>query len=98
VTDSAAICAAMAQGQLYSSTGVELRRIAVHDRTYEVEPAQARASVVFIGTGGRELARHTALNEGPAVYVLRGDEGYVRARIELPDGKRAWTPAVRLSY
>lgn len=96
-TDSTAICNSMAQGQLYSSTGVELRRIAVRDREYEVEPAQPRATVVFIGMGGRELSRHTALSEGRAVYALRGDEGYVRARIELPDGKRAWTPAVRLS-
>jgi len=97
VTDSAAICSAMAQGQLYASTGIELRRIAVRDRQYEVEPVEARASVVFIGSGGRELARHSTLTEGPAVYVLRGDEGYVRARVELPDGKRAWTPAVRLA-
>jgi len=97
VTDSAAICSAMAQGQLYSSTGIELRHIKVSDRQYEVEPVPKRASVVFIGQGGRELARHTTLSDGPAVYVLRGDEGYVRARIELPDGKRAWTPAVRLA-
>ena len=97
LTESAAICSAMAQGQLYASTGIELRRIAVRDREYEVEPVQARASVVFIGAGGRELARHSTLSEGPAVYVLRGDEGYVRARVELPDGKRAWTPAVRLA-
>jgi len=97
VTDPTAICAAMADGQLYASTGVELRRVAVRDHEYEVDPVEARASVVFIGTGGRELARHTTLSDGPAVYVLRGDEGYVRARIELPDGKRAWTPAVRLA-
>jgi len=97
LTDGTAICSALAQGQLYSSTGIELRRIAVREREYEVEPVQARASVVFIGSGGRELARHTTLSDGPAIYVLRGDEGYVRARVELPDGKRAWTPAVRLS-
>jgi hypothetical protein len=97
VTEGAAICSAMAQGQLYASTGVELRRIAVRDRQYEVDPVEARASVVFIGMGGRELARHMVVGDAPAVYVLRGDEGYVRARIELPDGKRAWTPAVRLA-
>jgi len=97
VTDSIAICSAMAQGQLYASTGVELRRIAVRDRQYEVEPVQAHAMVVFIGSGGRELARQPAPTDGPAVYVLRGEEGYVRARVELADGKRAWTPAVRLS-
>jgi hypothetical protein len=98
LTDSTAICSAMAEGQLYASTGVELRHIAVRDRQYEVEPVQARASVVFIGMGGRELARHSASSDGPVSYVLRGDEGYVRARVELPDGKRAWTPAVRLVH
>ena len=97
VTESSAICSAMADGQLYASTGIELRRVAVRDREYEVDPVEPRASVVFIGMGGRELARHSMLSDGPAVYVLRGDEGYVRARVELPDGKRAWTPAVRLA-
>ncbi|MEI9948376.1 MAG: hypothetical protein WDO74_05190 [Pseudomonadota bacterium] len=62
-TDGAAICSAMAQGQLYASTGIELRRIAVRDREYEVEPVQAHTSVVFIGMGGRELARRKMLND-----------------------------------
>jgi hypothetical protein len=96
VTDPGPICAALGLGDLYASTGVDLRRIAVHDRRYEVEPVQAHATVVFIGAGGRELSRRSAAN-GPAVYVALGDEGYVRARIELGDGKRAWTPAIRVS-
>lgn len=96
LTEASAICTALAQGQLYASTGVDLRRIEVRDRQYAVDPLERPASVVFIGRGGRELARQRLLNVGPAVYDLRGDEGYVRARVELPDGKRAWTPAVRL--
>ena len=95
-TDASAICAALGQGLLYASTGVELRRVAVHEQQYLVDPVQPLASVVFIGMGGRELARKTLLHGAPAVYDLRGDEGYVRARVELPDGKRAWTPAARL--
>ena len=95
VTDPGAICSALALGDLYASTGVDLRRITVHERRYEVEAVQPRATVVFIGEGGRELARRPAAS-GPAVYTLRGDEGYVRARVELSDGKRAWTPAVRV--
>ena len=95
-TEAGAICASLAQGDLYASTGVELRRISVREREYEVDPVQGLASVVFIGMGGRELSRVMPLNDGPAVYSLRGDEGYVRARIELPDGKRGWTPAVRV--
>ncbi len=98
LTDARPICAALALGDLYASTGVDLQRVAVHDQRYEVEPvpAQASATVMFIGAGGRELSR-VSLRDGPAVYQARGDEGYVRARVELPDGKRAWTPAVRVS-
>jgi hypothetical protein len=97
-TEADAICAALAQGQLYASTGVELRRITVRERAYEVEPVQPFATVVFVGQGGRELSRNTPRSGAAAVYALRGDEGYVRARVELPDGKRAWTPAVRLAH
>jgi hypothetical protein len=96
VTDAAPICAALGLGDLYASTGVDLKRITVRDQRYEVEPVQAHAVVVFVGAGGRELAR-VRPKDGPAVYTLRGDEGYVRARVELSDGKRAWTPAVRVS-
>ncbi len=100
LTDPAPICAALALGDLYASTGIDLQRVSVRDQRYEVEPvpaqAQAQAIVVFIGAGGRELARLEA-GDGPAVYRARGDEGYVRARVELPDGRRAWTPAVRVS-
>jgi hypothetical protein len=96
VTDSGPICAALGLGDLYASTGVDLKRITVHGSVYEVDPLQAHATVVFIGAGGRELSR-VKVNDGPAVYTLRGDEGYVRARVELSDGKRAWTPAVRVS-
>ena len=96
-TEVGAICGALAQGQLYASTGVELEHLEVRDARYVVDPVQAGATVVFIGMGGRELARKHALGSDGAVYELRGDEGYVRARVELPDGKRAWTPAVRLA-
>lgn len=95
VTDATPICAALALGDLYASTGVDLRRITVADGRYEVEPIQPHATVVFIGAGGRELSRRSTA-DGPAIYVARGDEGYVRARVELSDGKRAWTPAIRV--
>ncbi|HEX3849320.1 MAG TPA: CehA/McbA family metallohydrolase [Polyangiaceae bacterium] len=90
------ICSALAQGQLYASTGVELRRITVSARDYSVEPAQPFATVVFIGSEGRELERVKLGTSGEARYALHGGEGYVRARIEGADGKRAWTPAVRV--
>jgi hypothetical protein len=95
--EAAPICAALAQGQLYASTGVELVRISVHERVYEVEPAGPFVSVVFVGSQGRELARSKRGASGSVVYTLHGDEGYVRARIEGENGKRAWTPAVRVA-
>jgi hypothetical protein len=96
VTDPGPICAALGLGDLYASTGVDLRRITVADGRYEVEPVQPHATVVFIGAGGRELAR--ARNSGGSTsYNVRGDEGYVRARVELAGDKRAWTPAIRVS-
>ena len=94
--ESAPICGALAQGQLYASTGVELRRISVTDRSYTVEPASAGVTVVFIGSGGRELARSQVGASGSAAYALHGGEGYVRVRLEGENGKRAWTPAVRV--
>lgn len=91
------ICAALGQGQLYSSTGVELKRISVRERVYEVEPANPFSTVVFIGSAGRELARVKLGAAGSAAYSLRSGEGYVRARVEGEDGARAWTPAVRVN-
>jgi hypothetical protein len=93
-----AICAALAAGQLYSSTGVELLRVTVTRTDYIVESATPDVVVTFIGAGGRELGRQV-LGTAPAKasYSAKGKEGYVRARLESPNGKRAWTPAVRVN-
>lgn len=45
----------------------------------------------FVGRGGRVLAR---TGEMTAVYELRGDEGYVRARVRDSMGYHAWTQPV----
>jgi hypothetical protein len=95
--DVKSICAALARGELYSSTGVELRRIAVNASEYVVEPARPDVGVTFIGSGGRELARVAPrVARGAVSYTVTGGEGYVRARIDSADGKHAWTPAVRV--
>jgi hypothetical protein len=96
--DAKALCAALARGELYASTGVELRRIEVTSAAYRVEPVQSGVVVAFIGAGGRELERVTVQGATTfASYSPTGDEGYVRARLERSDGGRAWTPAVRVS-
>jgi len=93
--EAKSICAALSRGDLYSSTGVELGRILVTATEYTVEPVGHDVVVTFIGDGGGELWRGPVAEGSDAVsYTLRGDEGYVRARIDSPDGKHAWTPAI----
>ena len=95
--DQKAICAGLASGNLYASTGVELRRIAVSPSAYAIEAATSDATAVFIGRDGRELDRiHLDAKHRTATYSPTGDEGYVRARVDGPGAARAWTPAVRV--
>jgi len=98
-----AILAALNSGDFYASTGVTLKDIqATPDSlTVEIRPqtgTQATSSpkryrVVFIGKGGSVLAVST---QNPASYKFKGNEQYVRARIEDSGGRRAWTQPVFL--
>ncbi|MDC3956817.1 PHP domain-containing protein [Polyangium jinanense] len=94
--DRALICEGLAKGRLYSSSGVTLTRIRVTETKLSVWPKEEGAVVVFIGAGGKELAKVGRGPEGDATYELRGDETWVRARVALPDGKMAWTQAYRV--
>jgi hypothetical protein len=91
------ICAALRAGRLYASSGVKLRRIAVKGDTYSITAVNPSVEVEFIGQGGVVLQKVSAERDQIAAYKLRGDEGYVRARITAPDGKRAWTQPARLA-
>lgn len=89
--DASAILDAMERGDFYASTGVELT-------DYQVSPARMTITirqrafekyrVQFIGRGGRVLREVTS---SPATYDIRGDEGYVRAKIYDSNGRVAWT-------
>jgi hypothetical protein len=91
-----AICAALAQGRLYGSTGPALRRILVKDDTYAVYPQSPSALVEFIGKGGRVLQSGKADRDGAARYRLQGGEGLVRARVSEGEGRQAWTQPSRM--
>jgi predicted metal-dependent phosphoesterase TrpH len=91
-----AICAALAEGKLYASTGPALRRIQVTERAYAVYPADLSAEVEFVGKAGAVLQRGKAGSDGAARYELKGGEAYVRARITTADGKHAWTQPSRV--
>jgi hypothetical protein len=91
------ICAALAKGRLYSSTGVVIKRIAVKDDTYAIGLGRGDATVEFIGKNGEILQTGKPGDDGTATYRLVGTEVYVRARITAPDGKHAWTQPSRLA-
>jgi hypothetical protein len=50
--------------------------------------------IQFIGKGGRVLREVT---EPTATYEIRGDEGYVRARVLESNGRQAWCQPIMVS-
>jgi hypothetical protein len=89
-----AILAAMERGDFYSSTGVELTDIAASDTALTVTvrtSSWSKYRIRFIGRGGQVLQESL---ESPATYRIRGDEGYVRARVMESNGLVAWTQPV----
>jgi hypothetical protein len=91
VLSAPAIMEALEQGQFYSSTGVELTDVQATDREVVVDvkaTTWSKYRVQFIGRDGRVLDEQSSL---PARYVVRGDEGYVRAKVIESNGRLAWT-------
>ena len=91
-----AILGAIRRGDFYASTGVTLSDLAVTDRaiTLTVSPVyDSRYTIEFLGSGGRVLA---TVHDRRASYTIRGDEGYVRARVSDSNGRKAWTQATRM--
>jgi len=92
-----ALVAALEAGDFYATTGVRLAsyeadargiRIALPENTSRSAP---RYRTLFIGKGGAVLKTDTSMQ--PACE-FRGDELYVRARVESSDGSTAWTQPV----
>lgn len=94
---AADLLAALAAGRFYASNGPRLARVEMRSDLCEVE-AEAWDTLafrlVFIGAGGRELAR---IRGRSGSYRPRGDEGYVRCRIETGQGLCAWTQPMFLA-
>ena len=89
-----AILSALASGDFYASTGVELADIRTTDQRLTVtvkEQSFAKYTIQFIGHGGRLLKEAVA---SPAQYDITGREGYVRARVLDSNGQTAWTQPV----
>lgn len=95
--DEAEILAAIARGDFYASTGVELSDVASTPTSLSITikaTSYSRYRVQFVGAGGRVLAESVA---NPAVYQFKGDEKYVRARVIESNAKMAWTQPVFVS-
>jgi len=88
---AASILAALERGDFYASTGVELESYAATDESVTVAVKTAPTSkyrIQFIGRNGRQLQENVS---SPAVYQIRGGEGYVRAKVIESNGRYAWT-------
>jgi hypothetical protein len=89
-----AVVEALERGEFYSSTGVELESIESSPQAITITVKQERQSkyrIEFIGRQGKLLAESTT---SPATYTVKGDEGYVRARVLESNGKVAWIQPV----
>jgi hypothetical protein len=85
-----ALLTALERGDFYASTGVELTDIQATDDalTVVVKPMpSSKYRIQFIGRGGSVLEESIAPK---ATYRIKGDEGYVRARVLESNGRRAW--------
>ncbi len=77
----AAILGGIRRGDFYASTGVVIDSLDMNTKEIRLtmKPRiDERFVTEFIGAGGRLLARVTGLR---ATYHIRGNEGYVRARV-----------------
>jgi hypothetical protein len=87
---------ALERGDFYASTGVELTEYHATTKqvTVTVKPrADAKYRIQFIGKDGRVLREVT---ESSATYDIRGDEGYVRAKIIESNGRYAWCQPIQV--
>jgi hypothetical protein len=92
--EARALLDALERGDFYASTGVELTDYQATPKQIAVTvkaTAFAKYRVQFVGKGGRVLRE---LTEPTATYDIRGDEGYVRARVLESNGRMAWCQPV----
>jgi hypothetical protein len=91
-----AIVEALERGDFYASTGVELEDIVNTTDQIKIVIKEEETSgyrVQFTGKNGRLLKE---VESNPAIYSIRGDEGYIRAKVIEANGKLAWTQPVMI--
>ena len=84
-------------GNFYASTGVTLSSLYVRQQQITIkidQPGNFVFNTAFVGRGG--IVLHEEAGTRPA-YRIRGDEGYVRARVMASSGALAWTQPIFVS-
>ncbi|MEI6176657.1 MAG: GDSL-type esterase/lipase family protein [Verrucomicrobiota bacterium] len=81
-------------GNFYASTGVILNDYQVSKKAITVDSQNGNV-VTFIGKDGVVLS---TTNQSKAVYDIKGDELYIRAKITNSEGKAAWTQPVFVKW
>jgi len=92
--ETRALLDALDRGEFYASTGVELAEYRAGAKQVHVGVKATPSSkyrIQFIGRHGRVLRESV---EALATYDIRGDEGYVRARVLESNGRMAWCQPV----
>jgi hypothetical protein len=92
--DSGNIMKGLRSGDFYASNGVELSDIQStgdHFRIAIKPVGDFKFTTSFIGSGGTVLARSFDMNP---TYTFKGNEPYVRARVDSSDGTSAWVQPV----
>ncbi|MGV3707638.1 MAG: CehA/McbA family metallohydrolase [Gemmatimonas sp.] len=91
-----AILGGIRRGDFYASTGVMFKSLTMTQKEIRISIQQVyddRYRTEFIGRGGKVLATVYGLEPS---YTIRGNEGYVRARVINANGGKALTQPVFL--
>ena len=92
--DTRLLVESLERGDFYASTGVTLDELRVDATSVSIKVKPdpwAKYRIQFIGKGGRILRE---VPDASATYAIRGDEGYVRARVLESNGRMAWIQPV----
>lgn len=80
------------EGDFYATTGIILNDYIISPKKVKVV-SQNGDTIYFIGKNGNILKKKTG---NSALYKIRGNELYVRAKITNKDGESAWTQPVSI--
>jgi len=95
--EARALLDGLERGDFYASTGVELSDYHATTRQITVTvkaTAFSKYRIQFIGKGGRVL---NEIAQPTATYEIRGNEGYVRARVLESNGRMAWAQPIMVN-